>query len=368
MGKKYTIPVCLLIIVIILTVILGFSRKAETGLFSVNGELITKEDYDRVKDNYDYTDYEILEGLILETLVLQQSEEFGIKADYAYIKDLAVQSQEMEEIYKKAIETYGSVKAYEKALENRYKYEEVKKNVIADYVNILHFSDSVLQDGVNRYIEENNLQKNDFTEEEIIQIKESLVENYKTLAGNLYFIAWSYHLVDDAKIDAIEYNGSPLFQERYYDINKQEVIIGENKYPLSETTIYDANRRFAGEINFFSDKIGEEYEFTNLKESPYDFSSIKVLQMTLDKKDSKESMGCDIVVNPIGYKNEKRKGDGIGYVNGLEIMKDDEKNEYYLYDDSLCIVYRFYDVQMKEGAMINLIKDLIRYEKCDIPQ
>lgn len=57
----------------------------EDALFKINGQVILSEDYDRIKDNYKYDVHEILEGLILETIVLQQDKVYNIQVDKHYI-------------------------------------------------------------------------------------------------------------------------------------------------------------------------------------------------------------------------------------------------------------------------------------------
>ena len=338
--------------------------KTGDALFIVNGEPILDRDYDRIKYNYEYSDEEIFEGLILEMLVLQYGKKGNISVSDAYIENAVQTVKEMDLIYEKAIETYGTLENYKEALVNRYIYEEVKQDVISEYAATLTFSEQVLKEGVDMFLEENNYEYNEFSDNEILQLKESLKENYTMLLSNIYFDSWNYSLLKNASIKYIQLDKDLLFQMRDFDEDKDAITIGDTVYQLKQTTINDASKRFGSIINFYSTQLSNTYEFVDLKESSNELRSIKVLEIKLVNKENENSVNCDIVLNPLNYKNDKNNGKMIDIVNGHQLIKYAE--EYYIYDSNLQIIYRFYNVNMTEESLVNLISILIKYGYMDI--
>lgn len=357
MKKKLVVLVCIALTLLICVP----GCKSGNELFLVNGEPILEEDYDRIQDTYGYTSEEIFEGLILETLVLQYGTKCNISVSNDAIEDAVQTVKGMGKIYEKAIDTYGSLEKYKDALVNRYLYEEVKQDVISEYARTLVFSDRVVDEGVVRFLEENNYNINEISDDEILKIKASLKENFGDLLSDIYFNSWNYDLLKEASIKYINVDDSSLFQRRRFDKERGVVIIDNNYYPLKETTVNDANKRFGSIINFYSTGLNSMYKYTNLKESTRSLYSIKVLEMTLANERNGDCVSCDIIINPLYYEKDSDNNKNAVRINGHYLIKDDENNEYYIYDDKLCVVYRFFDINMNEISLMGLINNLMKY-------
>lgn len=331
----------------------------EDALFKINGQVILSEDYDRIKDNYKYDVHEILEGLILETIVLQQDKVYNIQVDKHYIDHLIDEAKEMGNIYDKILETYSTVEAYREALEYRFIYEAIKEEVPVKYKEQLSFSNEIIERGMNRFFEENQYRQEDFTQDELNQIKKELKENYKTALSNIYFSTWNYNKAKEAHIDYINYDEERLLEYRAYHAETNSIVIGNQVYPLEETTVTRAERRFGGLLDLTNENLGDEYRINNLQESTDKVNSIKVLQMLIEKIGTKEEVKCEVIINPLAYSEMRVEGVNKGQVNGMLVVKNN--GEYYINDDQLCISYRFYDTNMDDATILDVLQKLIKY-------
>ncbi|MDE7431337.1 MAG: hypothetical protein K2N34_05420, partial [Lachnospiraceae bacterium] len=100
------------------------SRDLSTNqniLLIVNDEPLYSEEFIKISSHYEeigLTETEIIEGMILELITLQQAESFSISVSQDEIDSRINELSAIEEsfFYEKAIEQYGSVDEYKQSL------------------------------------------------------------------------------------------------------------------------------------------------------------------------------------------------------------------------------------------------------------
>ena len=190
--KKYSVLI-IVCLAVVLSVILFSMEKDDSAdveddiLLTVNGEELMMSTLEDVSMNYpDKSETQLIDGLILESLVLQKVDEFKIQvSDEVVETKLSDLKANHKNLYDLAIEQYHSEALYKVALKYRLEYEKIKERMVNEASIGIMFDKEVISRDAEKYIKEQGYE--DITHDEMHAIEEAIVHNYKNVYAEVYF-------------------------------------------------------------------------------------------------------------------------------------------------------------------------------------
>lgn len=236
-------------------------------LLTVNNEPLYSEELNKISSHYaeiGLTETEIIEGMVLELITLQQAESFSISVSQ---NDIDSRTNELSTLgesffYEKAMEQYGSEEKYKQSLYYKIIYDEVEQKIKDSFLNGFSLNQRVLQIRTNDYIsqytstdfKENNINQESFYNEVINTYNEYSL----TALEDLYFKVWKYKTASESNLVYVSYDGDILFQKQDYNITSDTLNFKNIPYELKDLSLEEIRNRF-GNYFYFSNSLLDSY-------------------------------------------------------------------------------------------------------------
>lgn len=267
----------------------NLSTSNENILLTVNGEPIYEEELEQIKSKYEengLTESEIVEGMILELITLQQADEFMISVSQEEIDVRYDELVELEQslFYEKAIEQYGSEEKYKEALYYKLIFDEVSTKIKASFSDAFLINNEVLQERTKDYMsqytsadfEENDINKLEFSKE----VTQTYTESLLSTLEDLYFKVWQYKKAQTSEILLENYSGNDLFQIQDYEITENSLRFKGENYEMKDITLEEIQDRF-GNYFYLPNSIEDSYGVISGKAIHIPSKDVRGLYLTL---------------------------------------------------------------------------------------
>ncbi len=361
MTKKFLIPI------IVLSLLLSGCNKNESNasisnknvLITVNGEPIFEEELEKIKLKYEekkLTDSEIIEGMILELITLQQADKFSISISQEDVDSRYNELVNLEQslFYEKAIEQYGSEENYKDSLYYKLVYDEVSTKIKKSFSDIFSIENTLLQERTQDYIsqytsmdfEENNVDKEIFSEE----VTQAYKESFLFALEDLYFKVWQYKEAKISKLSFENYNRNDLFQVQEYDITADTLQFKGKTYEMKEIALEEIQDRF-GNYFYLSNSLKDSYSVISGKAIHIPSKNVQGLYVTLG---TDSPITIKLIVSPVlSLYNDFKE-------NGIIEGKEDGLNKIEYIQSELGIYYSI-SANMEYMELKNLLNSCIPY-------
>ena len=280
------------------------AKKDSDILLTVNKEPIFNEELERIKTKY--TDYglaedEIVEGMILELVTLQQADELAVSVAQDEVNtrydELINLGQPL--FLEKAITQYGNDDNYKKALYYKLLYDKVSERVKADFSIDFKIQDALLQQRTDDYLlqytdsdfEKSQIDKESFSEEVAHTYYESCVSSLE----DLYFKVWQYKKMKDATLSFDSYRDKNLFKKQNFSITNSHLSFKGKEYELKDISFKDVQDRF-GNYLYLPNTIEQNYHTVASKAIHITFEDVRGLYLVIGNE---EPITIEMIVSPI---------------------------------------------------------------------
>ena len=305
-------------------------NSKDSILLIVNGEKVYKKDFLNIKENYvdtDYTDTELLEGMVLELLVLQEANYYSVSVTDKEIDKKIDGLKNLNEIYyNKAMEKYKTEEKLKDAFRYKILYDKIKQKVNSAFLKNLELSSEVLMQRTNDYVSSQDVaagDKDKFTQD-VLHTYEDITSEALSEA---YFSAWQYSLAHDSDIQYIDYNESILFSnlDLFLDIDDREIVDQHlNKRNNLEPIDIKAAQQLFGNFIYIPNSFSDTNSGTEIYGIDNYVENLKCLLLKF------ENNGTSVIISAIV---SPRKGYS-GSSDEITKRTIDDKNvmEFYLRD------------------------------------
>lgn len=339
------------------------STSSKNVLLTVNGEPIYKEELEKIKSKYEkngLTESEIVEGMILELITLQQADELSISVSQEDVDSRYNELVDLEQplFYEKAIEQYGSEENYKDALYYRLIYDEVSTKIKESFSDTFSINNALLQERTQDYIsqytsadfEENNINEKDFSKE----VAQTYNESFLSALEDLYFKVWQYQESQICELSFDNYNGNNLFQVQEYDITTDTLQFRGKSYEMKEITLEEIKDRF-GNYFYLPDSIEDSYGAINGKAIHVPAKDVRGLYLTLG---TDPPVTIKLIVSPIlSLYNDFQE-------NGIIERTENGLNKIEYVQPDLGIYYSI-TAKMEYTELENFLNSYIPYTQTD---
>ncbi|MBQ2857407.1 MAG: SurA N-terminal domain-containing protein [Bacteroidaceae bacterium] len=295
---------------IILFFLFGCSKPSEVisgdAIVSVNGYEIYRSEIDKarqINDSKGFSEQELLEGIIMETLVLQRAAQLRIAVKSEEIESKITQLKELgDTFYTKAIAIYGSEDLLRESYRNKILYDGAKEVIISDFLSSLSIKSNIVHQRMIDYVRQIDLHQ--ITESEKSQYAASVEREYLLITKNelleQFFAAWQYDSAQGANIITGNVPIS-LFTPRNYEIDGEKIRVDEETHNL-ETLELEDFRKIFGSFLYLSDELINKHGDVEIKFLHIPKKNIKVATIRLNSGE----LEITVIVDPrIAYGNSK---------------------------------------------------------------
>ncbi len=276
----------------------------------IDDEKILRSELERTKKSYAETslsDAELLEGIILEAIVLGTAKDYKVSVTDKEVNekfDSLINLDGGGLFYNKALETYGTDKKIKEAYYYSILYDKVKEKIYETYQNNYSANKDILAQRVNDYVSKYNLEedkKENFSQDvwntydELMQIE----------LFDLYFKVWQYRELDTTKIEYVDVDASSLFQKYNYELNENSLSYKGAVYGLEEWT-YKKFQEVFGNILYLSNLDQAKYKNIKINGILEPEKDVKAIYIRLED-DSSKPIIITVVASPyisLNYENQ----------------------------------------------------------------
>lgn len=387
MSTWKKIAVSLLAICLLFT---GCSKKTientseENVLLTVNGEKIYAKELEQISPKYEdagLTQEEILEGMVLELLTLQQADTFSITVSQDEVDSRFHDLTDLESLfYEKALEQYNTEEQLKKALYYKLVINKVSDKVDEMFCNEYVSNNKVMltrtSDYVSKYtdtdFEENDLKKEDFSKEVLQTYKEGL----STELESLYFKSWQYKLLKESHLTYVDYDDGTLFQKTDYNINKDSLNFKGETYDLTDISLEEMQERF-GNYLYLPNSVKDTFNNIEAKSVHRSEKDVRGLYITLGD-DSESEITIKLIVSPMisffnDFQGNEIVTDTEDGLNKIEFIQPDMGIYYSIiadreYDELESLLYSYIpyskvDSGSKDTNSLDIITSLENYSQ-----
>ena len=300
-------------------------------LVIVNGEKIWYSEFEQTKERYalqnELTDTDLIEGIILEAIVLGIAEKYDIIVTEKEVDEMLDELKRLDEngmFYDKVIEIYGTVEKVKEAYYYGILYDKVREMKREDFLQVHTINENLLRTRVNDYVLDYNLFGNE--KEEFRQAVEKVyMESMQSELFELFFKVWQCKQIDCSDIEYISVREDSLFENKSYSIDEKELTYKGEHYLLEEWSLLKYQELF-GNILYFPNSILADYDNIKIVGVYKPAKDVKAVYIQLEE-DSSDTLTITAVVSPYIYFNYK--GDGWmlleekGIENRIELINCD---------------------------------------------
>lgn len=365
MNKRKTIWFVSLSLVLFVVVGIYLSMNQTTPndeavLLTVNGDDLYLSALHSAAEEYpEKSEEQLIDGLILESLVLQKIDEYGIQISSDVVEDkLQDLKNNHKNLYDIAIEKYTSEALYKEALKYRLEYEAIKEEIVHEIEEHITLDDEIVLQDANRYIEEQGYE--DITEEEMEAIKEAIVHNHKHTYALVHFQKWNYDLMTYAQVDYME---------------KQEpmvLAVDAPQYPMDFIELNYVMNRYGSFFNF--NDVLNDFTIVEMQSTPIDETDFSHLLIILEnKEDTDKSIAINFIIdlkNEQGLVNvpEVRNVTLNGYEGEMMVLNSESSGDVssinlMLYDTDINGKYGFQSENCSEDELRAVAENMMRIIK-----
>ena len=284
--------------------LISCAKKDSDILLTVNKEPIFNEELERIKTKYsDYglTETEIVEGMILELVTLQQADELAISVaqDEANTRYDELIDLGQPLFLEKVITQYGNNENYKKALYYKLLYDKISERVKTDFSMDFKIKYTLLQQRTDDYLlqytdsdfEKSQIDKESFSKEVAHTYYESCVSSLE----DLYFKVWQYKKMKDATLSFDSYSDKNVFQKQTFGITNNALSFKGKEYELKDISFKDVQDRF-GNYLYLPNSIEKNYHTVVGKAIHITFEDVRGLYLVLGNEDQ---ITIEMIASPL---------------------------------------------------------------------
>lgn len=350
--KRMILGITIFLIIAICILDILFEKESHNVIAKVNGEDILLENLEIAEKEYEsFNREELIEALILETLVLQKADDFNITVTQNELDEKMNMVEQMGElINNKILEKYNDMDNYKKALECRMLYEKVRQKVKGDFIHCIRFKDNILEEESKKYILDNNIDNN---KDSVKLIKSQYIKNYYDSIFNVYFEVWKYGLLNDAKIE---------MDNSYFRPNTTPHLNSNDASKIEFSMIPYFYKAY---FNMESSKLLKNYDIINVRTIPIKNYHDRYLFLEFENKNNNEKL--EIVFDIDAGKSEpiQFSDNNLTQINGIQgsLENNSERNiELNLYDKEMHAFISIKGYDTSKERVIEFMEEFIKVE------
>ena len=321
-------------------------------MLTVNEEPIYCSEFERTKQRYaqtDLTEIELIEGIVLEAIVLGKAVDYNICVSEDEINEIfdgLVSLNGGELFYEKALEFYETDDKIKEAYYYSILYDKVKEKINKIFMEDYSINRKVLEKRTSDYVSQYDFEG--VEKEEFIQaVWDTYEEAMQSELFELYFKVWQYNELCRAQIEYVNMDASSLFYHYSYGIDDNYLDYKGEKYKLEEWSYKKAQEVF-GNVLYLSSINQENVDIKGVHNTEKDVKTIYVkLQNELSIP-----IFITVIVSPyISVNYEQQQGttllEGVeGTMNKVDIIQHNYGIHYTIcseqeYDDLEHLLYDF---------------------------
>lgn len=278
-----------------------YSLSEDCILLTVNGEEIYNKDFLRTKEYYNtknYTDKELLEGIVLERLVLQKADYYSIDVTDEEVNEKIEELKKLGDIYyKNALDKYKTEEKFKEAMYYKIVYEKIKDIVQNTFLERLNLSSDVLLKRSKDYVSTQPVKASD-----VDQFTQNVIHSYEEITlkdlSEAFFSAWQYHLASESDIQYVDYKESTLFSDLDYNLDIDgKVLIDQNrKNKLKQLSMSTVQQLF-GSFIYIPSSLADNYTSIEIYGIDTPETNIKCFFMKL-QNDDEPAITITAIVSP----------------------------------------------------------------------
>lgn len=334
-------------------------------ILKINDENIFESEFKETKNKYpDFDDKTILEYIITELLVIQQADELNISISDTQVEENINSLKNMsDDFYDKAIEQYGNIENYKKALKNTMIYNEVKNEVLKNFFDKIYLNSESIKLDAQIYIDENGYEN--ISDKEVNEIENKLNENYLNSIGNMYFEVYKYSLMDNAKIKFVDNNYKTILYEPKNIPSEDECLENRLNENYIDINYEDIEYFYKAYFNLNYKALSKDYNInsiTSVKLNNYQEKYIDINYVS--KQDAKKKIGLGFYLDVRKREHNFSENSTKISINGIE----GEINEFSKYirlsliDNNLCalVTVTIQSEYCSKDEIIEIAENVIR--------
>lgn len=289
-------------------------------LVTVFGKPIYKSEYEKaIAVHPNVQSKEILEGLVMEAVVLNKASELGYTVTETEIEDKISELKKMNPTYfELAVKQYETEEDYLTALGNRLLYTKVFDTISEEIKDKYKYKNDVMEEETNKYILANNIDSDMHNE-----IKNAFISNYSEIVKQVYFKKWNYELAKSSEIEYFSYTEKKLFSVSTDDDNGSDVVIDKGIPNFSNIDIDTAQKTYSAYLNLQSPYLKQNFEIESVKSTPATQTKFQKLFVSYTSKHySGKRVTISLVLTPFASLNTfttpTERGVGSTSLNGFD--------------------------------------------------
>lgn len=299
-------------------------------LLTINDEPLYAEELEKIISQYEekgLTETEIIEGMILELVTLQQADEFSVSVSDEDVNSIVDELSNLEQtlFYEKALEQYGSEDTYKQAVYYKMVYDKITEKIKENFVDNFLVNSEIMQIRINDYTSQytsGDFEANDMDEDLFFsEVKDTYYGDLLSVLSDLHFKVWRYKTAKESKLSYVSYNGSDLFQKQSYNITSDSLEFKGENYELKEVSLAEIQDRF-GNYFYIPNAAQERYGFIQGKAVHVLEKDVRGLYLTLGEE---TTITVKIIIAPILSLYNDFQGNSI--IKGIE--NNQNKIEYF---------------------------------------
>ncbi|BCJ94921.1 hypothetical protein acsn021_24900 [Anaerocolumna cellulosilytica] len=326
-------------------------------LLTVNKEELYVSELNKMKEQYPaMSDKELIEGMILEALILEEAEKRNIQVTEAeVIERLELLKLENHNLYEIAIKQYESEENYKKALKYRMQYEKTKEEVVKEFTEFYWEEDRIMEDTL-AYIKKN---KYDSNNENISNISAAYTDNYLKYMKAAAFYKYNYDLTKEAVIKYKSFIPVKLFVSAFDGRNKIK-----QGYTLKEVDKEIAKDMYSCLVNFGTGIYNGQYSLYKVYGITQSTSYFNYLMLQYKNHKSGNEITVEFVLdsgNQYGLMDMEQSANRLP--TGFYGFYSEEESAYYIFDKDINGIYIISSKNLNEKALENFAEQVIKYTK-----
>lgn len=343
------------------------NSNEDSIMMVIDGEKIWHSELERTKKIYAETslsETELLEGIILETIVLGAAKDYKVSVIEKEVNEKFESLIDLDGgglFYNKALETYGTDEKIKEAYYYSILYDKVKEKIYETYQKDFSSNEDILTQRVNDYVSQYDLignEKEDFSQD----VWDTYEELMQTELFDLYFKVWQYRALNTTEIEYVDVDidAESLFQKYNYELDENTLSYKGVVYGLEEWT-YTKSQELFGNILYLSNGTQTRFKNIEIKGIHEPEKDVKAIYIKLED-DSSKPIIITVIVSPyisINYGNQKciLLKDIDGTKNKLTFIQSDYGIHYTIssekgYDELEKMLYEFIPYEVSTQTIV----------------